>query len=190
MSPADVASPLGASLPVWTRDALAAPSQRFSQPRAFADPQRELRAQAVEKRSQPKKPKAPLSNQEFRNPHNDPNALQVSTYNVCKTESASRNVHEGRDQSLWDQGLLVSFSTMYYDSPRGGAFCGADAAEQSSFRLAFIAAAREILRVLHCLAAQQRTSKRGVFRLRRRAEEYLSTAESARRARVYLGLFG
>lgn len=42
-----------------------------------SNPQRELRAQAVEKRSQPQKPKKPLSNQEFRNPHNDPNALQV-----------------------------------------------------------------------------------------------------------------
>ncbi|CAM9447395.1 unnamed protein product [Scytosiphon promiscuus] len=40
--------------------------------------QRELRAQAVEKRSQPKKPKKPLSDQEFRNPHNDPNVLQWS----------------------------------------------------------------------------------------------------------------
>eukprot|EP00903_Cladosiphon_okamuranus_P018893 g17376.t1 len=40
--------------------------------------QRELRAQAVEKRTQPKKPKAPVSSQEFRNPHNDPNMLQWS----------------------------------------------------------------------------------------------------------------
>ncbi|CAB1119901.1 unnamed protein product [Ectocarpus sp. CCAP 1310/34] len=40
--------------------------------------QRELRAQAVERRSQPKKPKAPASSQEFRNPNNDPNMLKWS----------------------------------------------------------------------------------------------------------------
>lgn len=38
---------------------------------------RELRIQAAEKRTAPKKPKAQLSNQEFRNPHRDPNMMQV-----------------------------------------------------------------------------------------------------------------
>lgn len=38
--------------------------------------QRELRIQAAEKRTAPKKPKPQLSNQEFRNPHRDPNMMQ------------------------------------------------------------------------------------------------------------------
>lgn len=40
--------------------------------------QRELRLDAAQKRTAPKKPKAPLSNREFRNPRNDPNTMQWS----------------------------------------------------------------------------------------------------------------
>lgn len=56
-------------------------------------PQRELRAQAVEKRSQPQKPKKPLSNQEFRNPHNDPNALQVGFFCDNRSKASTKSGH-------------------------------------------------------------------------------------------------
>ena len=89
-------------------------------PACFPNPQRELRAQAVEKRSQPKKPKAPLSNQEFRNPNNDPNMLQVGTVAARARQARPSSVRERRNRALVNSVystarrlVSVSFASVY-----------------------------------------------------------------------------